>query len=405
MSTNSSPSPTPAAQRTTAVTGGFPPKLEGTATEERARTYAAWLVHFGATGFGSRSLPDAPDDLARFARHYGTAQDGLVALTPDGGRQTRKAIRTTAKKVRTGQKALKQRRYMDAERAFDDATDALRKTRDLLRRDFRSIEAMTGRRITRNGFVSDSTTTTVVTVNAWVDGDTVDTSNGRIRLIGINTPELQTHCDPARAAKAAAEQLAPAGQRIRLTNPTAVRDKDRYGRLLRYVDVVTSQDSSPVDVGFSLLLNELAEARYDSRDGYQWHPRENSYRAIHSRLDAGDRCPKLNGSRAFTPVRQLADVHSSPEYWRRRILVRLVAHPYASSRAHLSSRIVSVRRANARADRPKKRAPTTPSRKPSPGFVHPGAFCSPLGKTGFTSRGTLMICQVASDGRHRWKSS
>jgi hypothetical protein len=34
--------------------------------------------------------------------------------------------------------------------------------------------------------------------------------------------------------------------------------------------------------------------------------------------------------------------------------------------------------------------------------VHPGAFCSPPGKKGRTTKGTRMKCAKASDGRYRW---
>jgi hypothetical protein len=36
--------------------------------------------------------------------------------------------------------------------------------------------------------------------------------------------------------------------------------------------------------------------------------------------------------------------------------------------------------------------------------VHPGAYCSPHGATGFTDRGTHMVCGPGSDGRNRWHS-
>jgi hypothetical protein len=52
--------------------------------------------------------------------------------------------------------------------------------------------------------------------------------------------------------------------------------------------------------------------------------------------------------------------------------------------------------------------PTPSSPAPSPpdeGIVHPGAFCSPQGATGRTTAGTRMVCEPASDGRNRWRSS
>jgi endonuclease YncB( thermonuclease family) len=76
--------------------------------------------------------------------------------------------------------------------------------------------------------------TVTATVIRWSDGDTVVTNRGKVRLIGIDTPEVG-RCGSA-SATALAKRLAPAGTRITLRNPASVRNKDRYGRLLRYVN-------------------------------------------------------------------------------------------------------------------------------------------------------------------------
>ena len=75
-----------------------------------------------------------------------------------------------------------------------------------------------------------------------------------------------------------ANGIAPKGSIIRLGNPTSVMDHDRYGRLLRYVNR-GARDLSAAQISHG------ARARYDSRDGYQWHPRQARYR----RLDATHR--------------------------------------------------------------------------------------------------------------------
>ena len=55
-----------------------------------------------------------------------------------------------------------------------------------------------------------------------------------------------------------------------------------YGRLLRYVDVGST------DAGLSLIEDGWAIARYDSRDGYGRHPREDAYvRADAASADLG----------------------------------------------------------------------------------------------------------------------
>lgn len=113
-----------------------------------------------------------------------------------------------------------------------------------------------------------------------VDGDTVALADGeRVRLVGIDTPE-RGECGYEEAA-ALVERLV-LGRRVTLT--LSEEDRDSYGRLLRYVDVGST------DVGLELLESGLAEARYDSRDGYGRHPREDRYvRADERSADAA--CP------------------------------------------------------------------------------------------------------------------
>lgn len=100
-----------------------------------------------------------------------------------------------------------------------------------------------------------------------VDGDTVDLDNGEtVRLVGIDTPERgECGYDEARAA------LVHLVEGRRVTLGASGEDRDRYDRLLRYVDV------GKVDAGLRLIREGLAIARYDSRDGYGRHPRENRY--------------------------------------------------------------------------------------------------------------------------------
>ena len=110
-----------------------------------------------------------------------------------------------------------------------------------------------------------------------VDGDTVDVAGvGRIRVIGIDTPERGA-CGYESATLAMSALVA--GREVVLT-PGATSDADRYGRLLRYVD-------GGADAGLSLIEDGWAVARYDSRDGYGAHPRERQY--VAADLAAPDR--------------------------------------------------------------------------------------------------------------------
>jgi len=76
-----------------------------------------------------------------------------------------------------------------------------------------------------------------VRVNKVVDGDTIELESGqKIRYIGIDTPES---VDPGKPVECFSEEAAKKnrdlveGKEIRLE--TDISDKDRYGRLLRYV--------------------------------------------------------------------------------------------------------------------------------------------------------------------------
>jgi endonuclease YncB( thermonuclease family) len=105
-------------------------------------------------------------------------------------------------------------------------------------------------------------------VSHVVDGDTVDVDGvGRIRVIGIDTPERGA-CGYESATQAMSVLVL--GRQLTLV-PGATEDADRYGRLLRYVDVGSR------DAGLTLIEDGWAIARYDSRDGYGGHPREEAY--------------------------------------------------------------------------------------------------------------------------------
>jgi endonuclease YncB( thermonuclease family) len=118
-------------------------------------------------------------------------------------------------------------------------------------------------------------------VTRVVDGDTIEVDGRTVRLIGVDTPE-EDACGYGRAARAMREIVL--GQRVRLVAVPGRDDRDRYDRLLRYADV------GGVDAGLAMIRGGLADARYDSRDGYGRHPREARYvRADARHADLGCR--------------------------------------------------------------------------------------------------------------------
>jgi endonuclease YncB( thermonuclease family) len=114
---------------------------------------------------------------------------------------------------------------------------------------------------------SESTSARVTKI---VDGDTIRTTKGTIRVIGIDTPEAG-RCNAAKAT-ANARRIAPVGSRVRLTLPSGQNNTDRHGRKLRYVS------RNGIDLGGAQIKAGLADARFDSRDGYPWHPKQTDYR-------------------------------------------------------------------------------------------------------------------------------
>ena len=115
-----------------------------------------------------------------------------------------------------------------------------------------------------------------VDVLAITDGDTIDTTAGRVRLIGIDTPER----GEAGFADAGAELGAFLSEGpVTLVAVPGHDDADRYGRLLRYVRV------DGRDAGTHMLQTGWAVARYDSRDGYDGHPLEAEYIALDAAHD------------------------------------------------------------------------------------------------------------------------
>lgn len=121
---------------------------------------------------------------------------------------------------------------------------------------------------------------TRATFTATIDGDTIDTSAGTVRIIGIDTPE-RGECGYDDASRLISDLVSP-GDEITLELPEGQNDEDRHGRLLRYVTT-----GNGVDLGLSQIEAGHAVARYDSRDGYPAHPMEETYVAAQTaELDA-----------------------------------------------------------------------------------------------------------------------
>lgn len=128
-----------------------------------------------------------------------------------------------------------------------------------------------------------------VAVMDVIDGDTIKVEGGQsVRMIGIDTPE-RGQCGYTEAAFVLASLIR---DRPVVLIPGARTDTDRYGRLLRYVEV------DGVDANLEMIRSGRAIARYDSRDGYGRHPREDLYVSTDAATPSTNNCTPPPGSAA-----------------------------------------------------------------------------------------------------------
>lgn len=106
-----------------------------------------------------------------------------------------------------------------------------------------------------------STSTELYPVTQVVDGDTLKVQLGdkkeTVRVVGINTPETvdprkSVECFGKEASNRAKELLM--GQTVRLESDSTQSDRDRYGRLLRFVFLANGDD-----VGKQLIEEGFAQ--------------------------------------------------------------------------------------------------------------------------------------------------
>ena len=133
-----------------------------------------------------------------------------------------------------------------------------------------------------------------VRVVAVVDGDTIKVRLGgsteRVRLIGLDAPEVRT--GECYAQEAAVKMVALVqDQQVRLTRDPSQADRDRYGRLLRHVELADGRQVAKV-----LIASGFAEElTYDTA-----YAGQRAYRA--AERDARDAGRGLWGSACRTPA-------------------------------------------------------------------------------------------------------
>jgi endonuclease YncB( thermonuclease family) len=127
-------------------------------------------------------------------------------------------------------------------------------------------------------------------VTRVVDGDTIDATGGRVRLVQIDTPEVYfgTECYGPQAS-ALAKRLLPVGTAVRLVTEPAGDRVDRYGRLLRYV--VRAADGLNVNT-YLVRVGAAAPYFYDGERGRYAQLLDRLARSAHARhLGLWGACP------------------------------------------------------------------------------------------------------------------
>lgn len=123
------------------------------------------------------------------------------------------------------------------------------------------------------------------TLVAVTDGDTVrvrvDGVEERVRLLGYDAPEVRgtPECGGPEATAAVADLVSPGDEVLLVADPTQ-GDRDRYDRLLRFVETVDG-----ADVGRAVVAAGWGEVRtYDGETG-----RHDDYAAAQRRAQDDDR--------------------------------------------------------------------------------------------------------------------
>jgi micrococcal nuclease len=115
--------------------------------------------------------------------------------------------------------------------------------------------------LTDSGPTEPRRETSSCTITRIVDGDTIDCARtGRVRLIGMDTPESNQRPYGAQASRALAA-LIPVGTEVRLESDVDARDQ--YGRLLAYAWVGrTMVNWRMVREGWAVLLTYQPNVQY-----------------------------------------------------------------------------------------------------------------------------------------------
>jgi endonuclease YncB( thermonuclease family) len=111
------------------------------------------------------------------------------------------------------------------------------------------------------GLPASAATTQFARIQYVIDGDTVALANGeRVRLVQIDSPEVQERECYGAAAQSALRRLVQPGTTVRLEADPRLDQVDRYGRLLRYLF------RGPLNLNLELVRRGAATVWFYHRD-------------------------------------------------------------------------------------------------------------------------------------------
>lgn len=115
-----------------------------------------------------------------------------------------------------------------------------------------------------------------LTIERWIDGDTVKVREWKsaIRVIGIDAPATSARCGPGATANAKA--IAPIGSKITITVRLGTDGSNRH--------LASFSNDQGYDFGARMIMRGQADARYVARNGHPQHPKQNLYRSLDQRF-------------------------------------------------------------------------------------------------------------------------
>lgn len=131
-----------------------------------------------------------------------------------------------------------------------------------------------------NPEVKSVATKTIIIVSEVIDGDTIRLSDGnKVRILGIDTPETK---DPRKPVECFGQEASQkmielvGGKEVTLIVDKTQDDKDKYGRLLRYVFIKdTDIGAKMIKDGYAFAYTKYPVSKMDQYVSFEKFAREN----------------------------------------------------------------------------------------------------------------------------------